>query len=148
MDDPRIPAGLQPGVIVHGVVSGVDEQRGVAVVACAGLAETLDCEVLAEDGQMLALAPGDRVVVIPPGDRGQHGVVLGRIGRCRLRADDAPAASLSEEVVIEAARQLVLKCGAASITIRGDGKVLIKGTDVVSRAQRSNRIKGGSVAIN
>ena len=29
-----------------------------------------------------------------------------------------------------------------------DGKILIKGKDLVSHAQRTNRIKGGSVAIN
>jgi len=41
-----------------------------------------------------------------------------------------------------------LRVGDGSITIREDGKVLIKGKDLVSHAQRMNRIKGGAVSIN
>jgi hypothetical protein len=85
---------------------------------------------------------GDPVLVwLPPGGTAQ-GVVLGRIGPAAVA--QAPPAKM----VIEAREQLTLKCGEGSITLRGDGKVLIQGKDLVSRAQRTNRIKGGSVAIN
>ncbi|HKM56274.1 MAG TPA: hypothetical protein VJY33_22910, partial [Isosphaeraceae bacterium] len=53
-----------------------------------------------------------------------------------------------DELIFEAKQSLTLKCGEGSITLRGDGKILIKGKDLVSRAQRMNRIKGGAVAIN
>jgi archaeosine-15-forming tRNA-guanine transglycosylase len=72
-----------------------------------------------------------------------RGVVVGRIGRSARRGDDVPA-----ELVIEARERLILQCADGSITMRGDGKILIKGTDLVSRAQRTNRIKGGAVSIN
>ena len=65
----------------------------------------------------------------------------------RRRPAAKPAAPPAE-LVIEATSQLTLKCGDGSITLRGDGKVLIKGKDLVSHAQRMNRIKGGGVAIN
>lgn len=51
-------------------------------------------------------------------------------------------------MVLEAKEQIVLRCGRSSVTLRRDGKIVIKGTELVSRASRSNRIKGGSVAIN
>jgi hypothetical protein len=87
---------------------------------------------------------GDAVLVwLPPGGTAQ-GVVLGRIGPATV----AQAAEPPAKMVIEAREQLTLKCGEGSITLRGDGKVLIQGKDLVSRAQRTNRIKGGSVAIN
>ena len=48
----------------------------------------------------------------------------------------------------EAKHQLTLRVGEGTISIREDGKILIKGTDLVSHAQRMNRIKGGAVSIN
>jgi hypothetical protein len=53
-----------------------------------------------------------------------------------------------ESIVIEAQRQIVLRCGKASITLSPDGKIRIRGTDVLSRSSGRHRIKGGSVAIN
>lgn len=51
-------------------------------------------------------------------------------------------------ITLQAKEQIVLRCGESSITLRRDGKILIKGVHIVSRAQQTNRIKGGSVAIN
>jgi hypothetical protein len=53
-----------------------------------------------------------------------------------------------ETVKIEARNQIVLECGKGSITIRKDGKILVKGTKLVSRASETNKIKGASVNIN
>lgn len=53
-----------------------------------------------------------------------------------------------EVVTIEAERELVLRCGKARLRLRKDGFVEVRGIDVVSRAERSNWIKGGSVALN
>jgi hypothetical protein len=53
-----------------------------------------------------------------------------------------------EKLVLTAEREIVLRCGAASITLTRAGKVLIRGTYVLSRSSGVNRIKGGSVQIN
>lgn len=53
-----------------------------------------------------------------------------------------------KRVVIEGQEEVVLKCGEASITLRRNGKVIIKGTYLESRATGTHRIKGGSVEIN
>jgi len=53
-----------------------------------------------------------------------------------------------ERVVLEGKREVVLRCGEASITLREDGKIVIKGTHLLSRSRWTNRIKGGSVQIN
>ena len=52
------------------------------------------------------------------------------------------------EIVIEASKDLLLRCGKSSIQLRRDGKVLIKGKDVVSHAKQTNKLKGGTVHIN
>ena len=44
--------------------------------------------------------------------------------------------------------QITLKCGQASINLKADGTVSIRGTNVASRASNTNRIRGGNVQIN
>jgi hypothetical protein len=53
-----------------------------------------------------------------------------------------------KRVVIEGQDEIVLQCGQASITLRRNGRVVIRGTYVETRAAGVNRIRGGSVAIN
>ena len=53
-----------------------------------------------------------------------------------------------ERIVFTAEREIVLKCGKASITLTRAGKVLIRGAYLLSRSSGVNRIKGGSVQIN
>lgn len=51
-------------------------------------------------------------------------------------------------VVIEGKEEIVLKCGRASVTLRADGRLQIKGQHVVSRAASTNAVRGGQVRIN
>jgi hypothetical protein len=53
-----------------------------------------------------------------------------------------------KRVVLEGKDEIVLRCGQASITLRRNGKVLIRGVQVETHATGTNRIKGGSVQIN
>jgi len=51
-------------------------------------------------------------------------------------------------VVFTAEKEIVLRCGEASITLTRAGKVLIRGTYLLSRSSGVNRIKGGSIQLN
>jgi hypothetical protein len=53
-----------------------------------------------------------------------------------------------KRVLIDAKDEVVIRCGKASITLRRNGRVVIRGTFVETRAEGVNRIKGGSVQIN
>ncbi len=53
-----------------------------------------------------------------------------------------------DRMELTADREIVLRCGKASITLTRAGKVLIRGAYVLSRSSGANRIKGGSVQIN
>jgi Domain of unknown function (DUF6484) len=53
-----------------------------------------------------------------------------------------------EKLVFTAEREIVLRCGEASITLTRAGKVLIQGAYVLTRSSGANRIKGASVEIN
>ena len=119
---------------------------GVVLVSCDGCSPAVrGCELLHTGREALRLAPGDRVLYWYGGD-GSRGVLLGRIGQrqtARTENEHPP-----DELVLEAKSCLTLRVGSGSITIREDGKILIKGKDLVSHATRLNRIKGGAVQIN
>lgn len=51
-------------------------------------------------------------------------------------------------VVLEGKEEVVLRCGDASVTLRRDGKVILKGAYIETHARGVNRIKGSSVKIN
>jgi hypothetical protein len=53
-----------------------------------------------------------------------------------------------ERVTLTGQREIVLRCGKASITLTRAGKVLIRGTYLLNRSSGVNRLKGGSVQIN
>ena len=53
-----------------------------------------------------------------------------------------------ERIVFKADEEMVLCCGKASITLTRAGKVLIRGTYLLSRSSGVNRINGGSVQLN
>ncbi|MFP2930450.1 DUF6484 domain-containing protein [Pyxidicoccus sp. 3LG] len=63
-------------------------------------------------------------------------------------AAEAEAGDTGTMRVIQGQDELVLQCGKASITLRRNGKIIIKGTYVETQAEGVNRIKGGSVQIN
>jgi Domain of unknown function (DUF6484) len=53
-----------------------------------------------------------------------------------------------ERHIIEAEREIVLRCGDASITLTRAGKVLINGNYILSRSTGYNKLKGSAVDIN
>lgn len=53
-----------------------------------------------------------------------------------------------KRVRVEGQDEIVLECGSASITLRRNGRVIIKGTYVETHSDGTNRIKGGQVRIN
>lgn len=53
-----------------------------------------------------------------------------------------------EVIAIEAARELELRCGEASIRLTQDGRVIVKGIQITSEAKGLQRIRGAAVRIN
>ncbi len=84
--------------------------------------------------------PGDHLLALPPSAL-EPGCVLGRIRR-------GPAGSAAQQVTLQARDRLTLRCGESSLEMHADGKVLLKGDDVLLRAKGTQRIRAGTVAIN
>jgi len=92
------------------------------------------------------------VVVFEQGDL-RRPIILGVLVDASARPSTTDASSLVVQVdetrlVLSAEREVVLRCGKASITLTRAGKILIQGEYVSTRAAGVNRIKGGSVQVN
>ena len=68
--------------------------------------------------------------------------------RSATRSEDLAATVDGNRVHLEGKDEVVLRCGKASITMRRNGRIVIRGVQVESRATGRNRIKGGAVLIN
>jgi hypothetical protein len=143
---------MLPGVPVIGRLEGFDltEQPLLSRLgACPG-------EVLPARSTVAlrrAMVGSEVLVVFADGDP-RCPVILGVLESRPLRPEAlAPQASASvvvdgERQVIEAAREVVLRCGEASITLTRAGKVIIKGSYILSRSTGYNRIKGAAIDLN
>jgi hypothetical protein len=110
------------------------------------------------------LQTGDKVLFAVDADEG-CGFVLGLVESYAAPAETSSVApsrtvelSLSEsadkvrlngkKIYIEAGEEIQLTCGGGTILIDRRGKIVVRGTEVVSRARGKNKIKGASVDIN
>lgn len=94
------------------------------------------------------------VLVFEQGDP-RRPIVMGVLQEQSTTLRDArpsvPLVSVDADVdryVVTAEREIVLRCGDASITLTRAGKVIIKGAYIVSRSSGYNKIKGAAVDIN
>ncbi|AZD67785.1 hypothetical protein SAMN04489802_2624 [Pseudomonas chlororaphis] len=76
-------------------------------------------------------------------------LVIGRLLGADAPPEPVASVRLDEHCLeLSAEREIVLRCGKASITLTRAGKVIIQGAYLSSRSSGVNRIKGGSVQIN
>jgi hypothetical protein len=83
------------------------------------------------------------------------GLIRNKAGRAEppgtLDLEKEPIAKIQvdgERLLISAEKEVVIQCGQASLIMTRDGKVVIKGTKIVSRSKGINKIKGAAVSIN
>jgi hypothetical protein len=98
------------------------------------------------------------VLVFEGGDRTRP-IVVGFIAPIETEApveepEESPGPQIIEadvdgkRVRVTAQDEIVLQCGSASITLRRNGRVVVRGTYVETHSDGTNRIKGGQVQIN
>jgi hypothetical protein len=155
------------GALVEGIVCS-REGGGAVLVRFEGdggapvQARVLDA---AAAGLAAGVALPAPALLLVPGAGAASPVVIGLIrerldaGTDRTRGaappDAAPSAVADRELVINGRRlvldardEIVLRCGRSTIELRVDGKIIIRGTHLLSRSSGINRIKGGAVSIN
>src|SRR5208282_706515 len=131
--------------IVTGIITSVAGGSEATVeVAIGGFRESLAVRTTVPIGSRDV---SKQVVIgFEEGDR-ERPIVLGLLHS----AEDSNKVNVEidgERVVLAGSREVVLRCGGASITLTKGGKVLIQGEYVSTRSKGANRIKGASVQIN
>lgn len=135
--------------------AGLDAQRRPLVWAEGGAGEP-PCVARCLAGLAETTPLGASVLLQGFGD-GEAPLILGvvndTVAPATVLADGAfgpleSATADGRRLVFEARQEVVLKCGEASITLLANGRVVIKGTELVSRARGANKIRGATVSIN
>lgn len=146
------PPGFQPAIHCFGriVAVGGDGRASVDFDGnCSGPLVARSAVQLT-NGEWVGL-PGAPVVLGFEGNDTSRPVILGLV-RDTLMAPLLPLQAVvrveGRRLELSASDEISLRCGRASITLRADGAVLIKGGELVSRASGRNRITGSTVAIN
>jgi hypothetical protein len=95
-----------------------------------------------------------RALVARTADPTPRWILVGLVReRVAARARDARPGRLEvemdgEKVRLEAQHDIELRCGQASITLRYDGRIEVRGTHILSASRGPNRVKGATVALN
>lgn len=82
-------------------------------------------------------------VVSPSALREGRLLVLGRMASQDIRPDIASGVSITESE-----DKVSISCGKARISLHADGRITVKGTEILTRATGANRIQGGSINLN
>ena len=138
----------QRGVVI-GVLLGLEED-GAPLVAFLGDGEG---QAIARSTVSLSSSDiGSQVALMFEDADWKKPLVIGRILVPGIEKRSEPKTVTTEvdneRLTLTADREIVLKCGKASITLTRAGKIILRGTYVLSRSSGANRIKGGSVQIN
>src|SRR5690606_34675789 len=147
--DSRFDAIIAEQKTVDGVVSGMI--RGFRDAAPLVVFPGNPREEAIPARSLTRLAAGDVgaevALLFEEGDR-MRTLVVGRLVE-PARDDAAPLVVADGQMLrLTAKERIELRVGRSSIVMEADGHITIRGTDLVSHAARSNRIRGGSVNLN
>lgn len=143
--------------LISGHLTGLDDEGRLRFQPEGSSAAPLVVAIGIElsDGSLVKAARQQRrALVVRTTDATPRWVLVGLVReRVSTKAVTARPGTLEvgmdgETLKLTAERDIVLKCGAASITLRKDGKIEVKGTNVLSASRGPNRIKGASIALN
>lgn len=126
------------GVTAEGRVTVLIE--GVAVEARLALAES-------HLALLRAIETHREVLVSFAGGSLEKPVIVG-IVRDTLDVDSDEDRAVEPALEVRATERIALVCGDASLELRADGSVQIRGTDVSSEACGENVVRGATVTLN
>ena len=92
---------------------------------------------------------GAQVVVTWEGGDATRPIIIGRL--CQRTETPVTTTAVridGDRLLVQAEREIELRCGESSIVLTRAGKVLIRGSYVLSRSRGANRVKGAYVDIN
>lgn len=131
--------------VVIGLLIGFD--GGVPLVVFVG--NPTDCALPARS--LAALAPADvgaEVALLFEGGDPARPLIVGRLVEPPRRTSEPEIVKDGERVVVTGRERIELRCGAAAVILEKSGRITIRGSEVVSQASGTNRVRGGTIQLN
>lgn len=154
------------GTAAKGKIVGFD-QHGTILVETETTNGIVSCYCLRTSTAPLPAFSINDIVAYAPSEDGSEGYILGLIEpyiTCTETEEhtdgndaeeyltfDRETESLTlrgKTIRLNATEETVVVCGKSTIHLKQDGRVVVRGTKLLSRSSGPNKIKGASVAIN
>jgi hypothetical protein len=135
----------------RGWIVGWEPNQGILIEVSGSKSPVLAQSLVELTELQLARAVSVRQPVLVTFEDGnlQKPVILGLLAAIPARAVAPPSAPENDEkLVLHSRESIELRCGDASLTLRKDGKVVLRGTNVISRSTGENRVTGASLHFN
>jgi len=139
------PAHTQMPTVVRGVLASVSE-GGEAYVDFVGNPNDQPISALSTISVCDSSVGREAVLMFEDGDPSRP-ILLGLIEN-QSREKSTRVQVDKESLLLTAKREIVLRCGDASITLTRAGKILIRGNYVLSSSSGVNMVKGGVIRLN
>lgn len=140
-----------PGEVFIGTLAGIGPDGRPLVTVAASIQPLAALSTLAITHRHL----GRQVAVMFAHGQADQPVILGVIHSPLLEllvgAPDTKTTDAGidgRRVLLKGQEEIVLRCGEASITLRKDGKIVLKGKYLLSDSAGVHRLVGGSVQVN
>jgi hypothetical protein len=146
--------------VIRGNIMEITPEGAILVAKESDIREVIPCEVLRTGPVAPTIEPGDDVIFLLAGDNSERGYILGVIEQRGLRT---PGLSTSESagedlageqteppsrLVIEGKEEVILRTGRATIVLRANGDVEIRGKRIVSRASEIQKLSAPMLKLN
>ncbi len=145
------------GQILTGHLHGIDDEGRILFVPEQSGAEPIPVAIglAVSDGVLVPAARNhQRALVVRTTENPARLILIGLVReRVDAAARDAAPGQLEvkvdgETVKLTAENEIELKCGKASLILRQSGRVILKGTYIVTSASGPVKIKGATIALN
>jgi hypothetical protein len=151
---PIADAPSSVGTLVVGVIARI-EANGTPYVSLPGVKRPVAARTAVQfAGSEPTTLVGREVLIHVPNDRSKpiiSGFVTDSIFSqvVQQAAENAAVRRIEgQKIHFSAQDEITLQCGNSTIILRRDGTVIVRGTDVTSRASRRQKLQGSTVSIN
>ncbi len=157
LDGPISGTRPETAQVITGHLCGIDDEGRVLFVPEQGGAGPVPVAIGAPilDGVLIPAARNQqRALVVRTSESPPRLILIGLVReRVSAAARDAAPGQLEvkvdgETLRLTADREIELRCGRASLILRQSGRVILKGTHVVTSSQGPLKVKGATVEIN